>query len=121
MEEIIKANYACLDEIGMDHERISGFLLNELKGYTFVDDIYILRPGRFLRWFSFDTQKNRFELSKGAIYCKMKKNHFLLCKTFPHALFQLDSELCFIFEKMSDEERMIATALDFANKKKEKN
>ena len=118
MEKIIKKNYDCLYELGMNHETISIYLLNELKGYTFVDEIDKLHPGRFIRWFVLDEDTNF--LNKGAFFCKMKNNQDLLCKTFPNNFFHLNSDTCVIFEKMKKEERIIATALDFARNNKKK-
>lgn len=117
MEEIIKKNYNYLDDLGLNHETISVFLLKDLKGYKVVEDIYDLQPGRFIRWIYFDSKHN---IQKGAIFCKIKNEMNILCKTFPNNFFHLDFNTCFVFEKMSDDERIIATALDFAKKKKKK-
>ena len=119
MQAIIEKNYNCLYELGFTHEKISELVLHELKGYEFVENAHELQTGRHIRWICLKEKSERekeIKISRGAIFCRFKNDQSIVCKSYGNGIyFHLDPEDCFVFEKMSTEERIVATAMDFAS------
>lgn len=95
-------------------------LFNKLVGYRYVDEINELKYGTYLRWINL-TDPNSIKLSKGALFCdlKIEKNGIsLVCKNYGYNFkhFQVKLDECLIFQKLTDNEMVLLSALDHLSK-----
>jgi hypothetical protein len=95
-------------------------LLNKLGNYKYVDEMNDLKCGTYLRWINIE-KPNSIVLSKGAVFCELKITNegvFLICKNFGfksrHFQISLDKHL--IFQKLTDQELVLLSALDHLSK-----
>lgn len=88
----------------------------KLREYRHVDDLDGLLHGSYIRWI--DLKKpDKLTLAKGGIICDIKigqKGVQLLCKTHPNpAMFYIMMDEAVIFQRLSPQERVILTAMDY--------
>lgn len=87
----------------------------KLKDYRFVDDLSNIQYGRYIRWINLTNPKN-LKLTTGAIIIDIKildDGIHLVCKNFRNKKFQIKIDECFIFQKLTDQEKVILSALDY--------
>lgn len=90
----------------------------KLDNYRYVDEVKDLRYGAFIRWFNISTTTN-IKLSLGGILCDIKVVNdgvHLVCKNFKHKHVQIKMDECIIFQKLSDQERVILDVIGYLNK-----
>jgi hypothetical protein len=88
-------------------------LLKRLEDYRYVDEINELQSGNFMRWINI-TNPEDLRINSGAILCEIKieENITLVFKNYRHKYFQINMEENLLFQKFSDQERIILYALD---------
>jgi hypothetical protein len=91
-------------------------LFNKLKDYKYVDEMSDLKYGTFIRWIPIEDPTNIY-LTKGALFCEMKIRDdgvFCVCKNygFPPRHFQISMDKNLIFQKLTDQELVLLSALD---------
>jgi hypothetical protein len=81
-----------------------------------VDDLNGLTHGAYIRWIDLKTP-DKLTLARGAIICDIKIGQNgvqLLCKTHPSpAMFHVIMDEAVIFQRMSQQERVILAAMDY--------
>jgi hypothetical protein len=90
----------------------------KLKDYRFVDDLSNIQYGRYIRWINLTNPEN-LKLTAGGIIIDIKildDGIHLVCKNFRNTKFQIKIDECFIFQKLSDQEKVILSALDYLEK-----
>jgi hypothetical protein len=100
------------------HETINIF--NKLKDYKYVDEMNDLKYGTFIRWIPIE-DPNNIHLTKGALFCEMKIKDdgvFCVCKNFgyPQRHFQISMDKNLIFQKLTEQELVLLSALDHLSK-----
>ena len=95
-------------------------IFNKLKDYKYVDEMNELKYGTFLRWIPIEDPTNIY-LSKGALFCEMKITDdgvFCVCKNFgfPARHFQISMDKNLIFQRLTDQEQVLLSALDHLSK-----
>jgi hypothetical protein len=104
-----------LNELNLSrNETIS--LFNKLKDYKYVDEMDDLKYGTFIRWIPIEDPDN-ISLTKGALFCELKitdNGVFCVCKNmgFPSRHFQIALDKNLIFQKLTDQELVLLSALD---------
>jgi hypothetical protein len=118
-EKIIETNLNILKELHLSKNDTME-LLNKLKNYKYVDEMNELKCGTYLRWIPMNNPNN-IHLTKGAIFCEFKITDdgvFIICKNFgfgsKHFRIALDTNL--IFQKLTDQEMVLLSALDHLSK-----
>tara|TARA_A100001015_G_scaffold301903_1_gene389423 strand:- start:598 stop:1014 length:417 start_codon:yes stop_codon:yes gene_type:complete len=88
-----------------------------LKNYRYVDQINQIKPGNYIRWFNIiDPEKIRLEPGAYFISFKILDNGCqLFCKRGKYFL-QIKMDECIIFQKLSYQEQIILSAVDYLNK-----
>ena len=91
-------------------------LLNKLKDYKYVDEMDDLKYGAYLRWIPLEDPTN-ITLTKGAMFCEIKitdNGVFCVCKNmgFPPRHFQIAMDKNLIFQKLTNQELVLLSALD---------
>lgn len=95
-------------------------IFNKLKDYKYVDEMNELKYGTFLRWIPIEDPTNIY-LSKGALFCEMKITDdgvFCVCKNFgfPARHFQISMDKNLIFQRLTQQEQVLLSALDHLSK-----
>lgn len=95
-------------------------ILKRLKDYKYIDEMSDLKYGSYIRWISIENPENIY-LTKGAIFCEIKitdEGIFCICKNFGFKQnhFQISLEKNLIFQKLSDQELVLLSALDHLSK-----
>lgn len=89
-----------------------------LKNYKYVDEVSDLKYGTYLRWISLKYEP--LKLNKGALFCETKISDnglSILCKSvFGNRIFQLMLDEHIVFQKLTNEEIILLTAMDFLSK-----
>ena len=95
-------------------------ILKKLTDYKYVDEMNELKYGAYIRWIPIEDPTN-IHLTKGALFCEMKitdEGVFCLCKNygFKSRHFQISMDKNLIFQKLTDQELVLLSALDHLSK-----
>ena len=95
-------------------------IFSKLKDYKYVDEMNDLKYGTFIRWIPIEDPTNIY-LTKGALFCEMKITDdgvFCVCKNFgfPPRHFQISMDKNLIFQKLTEQELVLLSALDHLSK-----
>jgi len=91
-------------------------LLNRLKDYQYIDEVPELIEGRYIRWINI-TNPTNIKLTNGGILCEIKIEDYisLVMKNNMNQFFQINLDENLIFQKLTDQEKIILYAIDIAN------
>lgn len=114
-EKIMEMNLNILKELQLPRNETLD-LLKKLKEYKYVDEMNELKYGTYLRWIPINNPEQIF-LTKGAIFCEIKitdEGVFIVCKNIGYGLkhFRIKMDECLIFQKLTDQELVLISALD---------
>ena len=95
-------------------------IFNKLKDYKYVDEMNELKYGAYIRWIPIEDPTNIY-LTQGAMFCEMKitdNGVFCVCKNygFKARHFQISMDKNLIFQKLTDQELVLLSALDHLSK-----
>ena len=95
-------------------------LMKKLDEYKYVDEMNDLKYGAYVRWIPIEDPNNIY-LTQGALFCEMKITDdgvFCICKNygFRSRYFRLSMDKNLIFQKMTDQELVLLSALDHLTK-----
>jgi len=95
-------------------------LLRKLNDYKYVDEMNDLKYGTYIRWIPIEDPNNIF-LTKGAIFCELKitdNGVSCICKNygFQRKHFQIEMDKNLIFQKLTNQELVLLSALDHLSK-----
>lgn len=121
--KLMEINLKILKELMLDKETLINYL-KKLKGYKYVDEIGDLKHGAFIKWIPI-TNPNNLQLNQCGLICDIKitdDNVIIICKNFMHRHYTFKMDEVLIFQKLSDQEMVIISALDHldAEEKKKK-
>jgi hypothetical protein len=93
-------------------------LHSKLEDYRFVDDLKDLEYGKYIRWINMNKYEE-IKLTKGGIVCYAKayddSGTILMCKNKFNHIFSIKMEECLIFQKLSDQEKVLLSAMTYLN------
>ena len=95
-------------------------IMNKLRDYKYVDEMNELKYGAYIRWIPIEDPTN-IHLTKGALFCEMKITDdgvFCVCKNYGYKSrhFQLSMDKNLIFQKLTEQELVLLSALDHLSK-----
>jgi len=95
-------------------------IMKKLNDYKYVDKMNELKYGTYIRWIPIEDPE-KIHLTKGALFCEMKITDdgvFCVCKNFGYNLrhFQISMDKNLIFQKLTDQELVLLSALDHLSK-----
>jgi len=102
-----------MDELELDPETRKDYLV-KLKDYKYIDDISDLRYGAFIMWIPI-LELNTITLQKCGIICDIQlgDEHVLItCKNYMHRHYTFRMDECLVFQKLSNQEKIIIQILD---------
>jgi hypothetical protein len=90
---------------------------NKLKDYRYIDELNDLKYGQYVRWINIKNPEN-LKLTNGGIFLEVKlldTGTHMIIKNNMNRIFQINMDQCVIFQKLSDQERIILLALKYLN------
>jgi len=118
-DKIIEMNLNILKELQLSNQDTLE-ILNKLKDYKYVDEMNDLKYGAYIRWIPIENPENIY-LTQGALFCEMKikdEGVYCICKNYGYKTryFQISLDKNLIFQKMTDQELVLLSALDHLTK-----
>lgn len=118
-KSIREMNFNILKELSLSKKETTD-LFNKLKDYKYVDEMSDLKYGTFIRWIPIEDPTD-ISLTRGALFCEMKIKDdgvYCVCKNygFPPRHFQISMDKNLIFQKLTDQELVLLSALDHLSK-----
>ena len=118
LQDISKRKENLLKELHLPKEDEND-LLRKLKNYRYVMELPDLEIGNYIRWINLKDPTN-ISLTQGGLIIDIKicqGGIQVVCKNFRNKKFQIKIDECFIFQKLTDQEKIILSALDYLNEK----
>ena len=87
----------------------------KLNDYRYVGELHEIRYGAYIRWINLKNI-DHLKLTNGGIICDIQVTDtglWIKCKNNMNRFFQLKLDECLIFQKLSDQEKIILKALDY--------
>ena len=116
-EKISKWKNDALQRLFLERKKLKLFH-KKLKDYKYVSDMSDLSYGHYIRWINLKDPEN-FKLTNGAIVCDIKviNNQVqIICKGGNRRIFQIKFDENMIFQKLTDQEKVLLSVLDYLNK-----
>jgi hypothetical protein len=118
-DKIREMNFKILKELHLPKTETLE-LLNKIKEYKYVDEMNELKYGTHIRWIPLE-DPNNIKLKSGAIFCEMKikeEGVYCICKNYGcnFRYFQLSFDKNLIFQKLTNQELVLLSALDHLSK-----
>lgn len=114
MSKIIKE---ILEELELSKQE-NAKMRRALKNYKYVDEVSDLKYGTYIRWIPLKYEP--LKLNQGALFCETKISDngiSILCKSiYGNRIFQLMLDEHIVFQKLTNEEIILLTAMDFLSK-----
>jgi hypothetical protein len=92
-------------------------ILKKLRHYRYIDELPGMKYGSYVRWISLKNPEN-LKLTNGGIVCEMKvgdKGIIIVCKNNFNRFFQLNMTETLIFQKLTEQELVLLSALEYIN------
>jgi len=103
-----------LQKLQLPREKLKIFH-TKLQDYRYVDDLTDIQYGRYIRWINLKNPEN-INLTNGGLIIDIKiisTGIHVVCKNNMNRRFQIKIDENFIFQKISDQERILISALDY--------
>ena len=106
-----------LQKLHLDRARLRD-MHRKLKMYRYVDEVPDVRFGAYIRWIPL-SGNNSGKLLPGGIVCDVKTDNgvTIVCRNRQHRFFQTKLGECMVFQKLSDQEMVILSALEYLQDK----
>ena len=85
-----------------------------LKQYRFIDEIPDIKYGAYVRWINLTNSE--LKLTTGGIICDIKivnDDVLIVCRNTMGLFFQFKLNECLAFQKITDQENVLLSALDY--------
>ena len=120
-KKIVEMNLKIINELQLERN-LALEIMKKIKGYKYVDELSDLKYGAYIRWIPIDDPNPiNIKITKGALFCdtKIKEDGvYVICKNYgysnKHFQIKLDENL--IFQKLTDQELVLLSALDHLSK-----
>lgn len=114
-KKIKEMNMQILSELKLSKKDLTD-MITKLKDYKYIDEMNDIKYGTYIRWIPIDNPNNIY-LTKGALFCEMKitdNGVSMICKNFGYGMrhFQIELDKNLIFQKLTDQELVLLSALD---------
>ena len=115
-EKIAKDKNDILQQLQFNSEKLKLYH-TKLKDYRYVDELNDLKYGQYLRWINIKNPE-RLKLTNGGIFLEIKlldTGTHMMIKNNMYRIFQIKMDECIVFQKLSDQEKIILLALKYLN------
>ena len=112
MIKSIKNDY--LQKLLLSKEILKDFH-KKLANYRYVDDLSDIHYGRYIRWINLNDPK-KIVLTRGGMIIDIKilsNGIHIVCKNQNNNRFQIKIDECYIFQKLTEQEKVLLSVLDY--------
>ena len=112
-KKIKEININILKELQLPQDVMSGYI-KKLNGYRYIDEVKDIKYGGFIKWIPLQ-DPSYLPLNTGGIISDVKVTDnglILVYKNFMHKYYQIKMDECLIFQKLSNQEQVLLSALD---------
>ena len=98
-------------------EKDTQTMLGKLNHYRFVDELPDMKYGSYIKWIRL-TNPDVLRLTNGGIVCEMKvgvNGIIVVCRNNLNKYFQVNMSESLIFRKLTEQELILLSALNFIN------
>lgn len=116
--KIREMNRDILGELNWSTDEDLGKALGLLKDYRYVENMDEIKNGNYVRWIDISDAETAAVLNRGGIVCDLKvgdEGVYVVVKNYVGAYFTLRLDSNLLFQKLSNQERIILYALDHIN------
>jgi hypothetical protein len=116
--KIQKEKNDILQKLQLDRDVLKT-LHTKLKKYRVVDNIDEIHYGRYIRWIKL-TDPTNIKLTNGGIICDiliLDNGVHIRCKNNMNRIFELIMDQCLVFQRITNQEQVILSVMDFLDKK----
>ena len=105
-----------LQRLGLSREVLFKYH-KSLKHYRYIDEIPDIKFGSYVRWVPL-TNPDNIKLTNGGVVCDVKIGNdvSVLCRNRNNLVFEFKMAKCLVFQKLSEEERVLLSAMEYLNK-----
>ena len=105
-----------LQRLGLSREVLVKYH-KSLKHYRYIDEIPDIKFGSYVRWVPL-TNPDNIKLTNGGVVCDVKIGNdvSVLCRNRNNLVFEFKMAKCLVFQKLSEEERVLLSAMEYLNK-----
>jgi hypothetical protein len=105
-----------LQRVGFNRETLKKYN-KSLKSYKYIDEIPDIKFGSYVRWIPLKNP-SKIKLTNGGIVCDVKINDdvSVVCRNSMNRLFEFKMAECLVFQKLSDQEMVLLSAMNYLNK-----
>lgn len=105
-----------LQKVGFDRTTLKKYN-KSLANYKYIDEIPDIKFGSYVRWIPLKNP-SKIKLTNGGIVCDVKINDDVgvVCRNSMNRLFEFKMAECLVFQKMSDQEMVLLSAMNYLNK-----
>jgi hypothetical protein len=111
--KITEMNLNIIKELHLPRD-ITLTYMKKLNGYRYVDEIKDVKYGAFIKWIPISNPEY-LPLHAGGMICDIKVSDtgvMIVCKNFMHKHYQIKMDECLLFQKLSNQELVLLSALD---------
>lgn len=115
-KKISKMKNDILQKLHLSRDKLKQ-IHKSLKNYRFIDELPDLHYGSYIRWITIKNPDN-IKLTNGGIVCEMKvgdEGIVVVCKNRMNRFFSLKMNETLIFQRLSEQEQILLSALDYLN------
>jgi hypothetical protein len=116
LDKIMEMNVKIINELKLP-KKDALVLCKKLNECMFIDELSDIREGAYIKWIPIkDDSLSDIKLKEGAFICGYEigeKGVYIKCKNFRHGYFSLYLENNLIFQKLSNQELIILTAMKY--------
>ena len=115
-EKIAKDKNDILQQLQFNSDKLKSYH-TKLKEYRYVDELNDLKYGQYIRWINIKNPE-KLKLTNGGIFLEIKlldTGTHMMIKNNMNRIFQIKMDECIVFQKLSDQERIILLALKYLN------
>jgi hypothetical protein len=116
MASVVRDRDAMLERLGLPEDELAA-MRAKLDNYRYVDEVHELRFGAYVRWVPL-RDPTKLRLTNGGIVCDMQVHDdgiHIVCRNNMHRMYQIRASECLVFQKMSDQERVLLEVMGHLN------
>jgi hypothetical protein len=118
-KKITEMNLKIINELQLER-KYSLEIMKKIKDYKYVDELNDLKYGTYIRWIPIQDPDDIY-ITKGALFCETKIKDdgvYLICKNygFSNKYFQIKLDENLVFQKLTNQELVLLSALDHLSK-----
>ena len=112
-KKIKEMNLKIIKELHLPRDVTISYM-KKIDGYRYIDEIDDIKYGAFIKWIPI-TNPDYLPLHAGGMICDIKISDngvIIICKNFMHKHYQIKMDECLIFQKLTNQEFVLLSALD---------